>query len=457
MTKSTNTPAKPTSWAIVGGGMLGLTLAHRLAQHGQKVTLFEARQSLGGLADAWRLGDVRWDRHYHVTLLSDSNLRSLLKELGLEEELKWIETRTGFYTDGTFHSMSSTWEFLNFPPLKLIEKLRLGGTIFLASKIRNWRKMERLPVETWLRRWSGNSTFEKIWQPLLRAKLGNAYKRTSAAFIWAHISRMYKARRSGHKKEMFGYVPGGYGRILDTISSSLKSQGVEIVLESRIEDIQNPNDGSPEILFDDGSKRRFDQVVITTPSNVVPKICPSLTDEEIRLHNQVEYLGIVCASMLLKKPLEGYYVTNITDVVPFTAVIEMTTIVPPDELSGNHLVYLPKYVTQDDPIFQMSDEEVEESFLETFLKMYPKLDRSDISAFRISRVRNVMAIPTLNYSQGLPPMKTSISGVHVINSAHILKGNLNVNETIGLADEAFQEHLLRRCEHNGMMQGVAAR
>ena len=161
--------------------------------------------------------------------------------------------------------------------------------------------------------------------------------------------------------------------------------------------------------------------------------------------------------MLLKKPLEGYYVTNITDVVPFTAVIEMTTIVPPDELSGNHLVYLPKYVTQDDPIFQMSDEEVEESFLETFLKMYPKLDRSDISAFRISRVRNVMAIPTLNYSQGLPPMKTSISGVHVINSAHILKGNLNVNETIGLADEAFQEHLLRRCEHNGMMQGVAAR
>jgi protoporphyrinogen oxidase len=353
--------------------------------------------------------------------------------------------------------MSSTWEFLNFPPLKLIEKLRLGGTIFLASKIRNWRKMERLPVETWLRRWSGNSTFEKIWQPLLRAKLGNAYKRTSAAFIWAHISRMYKARRSGHKKEMFGYVPGGYGRILDTISSSLKSQGVEIVLESRIEDIQNPNDGSPEILFDDGSKRRFDQVVITTPSNVVPKICPSLTDEEIRLHNQVEYLGIVCASMLLKKPLEGYYVTNITDVVPFTAVIEMTTIVPPDELSGNHLVYLPKYVTQDDPIFQMSDEEVEESFLETFLKMYPKLDRSDISAFRISRVRNVMAIPTLNYSQGLPPMKTSISGVHVINSAHILKGNLNVNETIGLADEAFQEHLLRRCEHNGMMQGVAAR
>jgi len=31
---------------------MGLGLAHRLVKHGQRVTLFEARPSLGGLADA---------------------------------------------------------------------------------------------------------------------------------------------------------------------------------------------------------------------------------------------------------------------------------------------------------------------------------------------------------------------------------------------------------------------
>ena len=35
---------------IVGGGMLGMTLAHRLAQQGKRVTLFEAASHLGGLA-----------------------------------------------------------------------------------------------------------------------------------------------------------------------------------------------------------------------------------------------------------------------------------------------------------------------------------------------------------------------------------------------------------------------
>src|SRR5262249_10950728 len=56
-------------WAVVGGGMLGLTLAHRLAQRGQRVALLEAAPQLGGVASAWSLGEVVWDRHYHVTLL----------------------------------------------------------------------------------------------------------------------------------------------------------------------------------------------------------------------------------------------------------------------------------------------------------------------------------------------------------------------------------------------------
>ena len=113
-------------WGVVGGGILGATLALRLAQRGHRVTLFEAADHLGGLADAWQLGDVVWDRHYHVTLLSDSHLRGLLAELGLEAEIRWTETKTGFYTDGRLHSLSSTWEFLRFPPLGLVGQAAAG-------------------------------------------------------------------------------------------------------------------------------------------------------------------------------------------------------------------------------------------------------------------------------------------------------------------------------------------
>src|SRR5207245_9310640 len=107
-------------WGIVGGGFLGMTLAHRLARHGQDVTLFEAAPALGGLASAWSLGDVVWDRHYHVTLLSDAYLRALLTELGLEKEMAWVETRTGVYTDGTLYSMPTPIDSSRFTPLSLL-------------------------------------------------------------------------------------------------------------------------------------------------------------------------------------------------------------------------------------------------------------------------------------------------------------------------------------------------
>ena len=116
--------------------MLGLTLALRLAERGTLVTLLEAAPDLGGLASAWRIGEVTWDRHYHVTLASDLHLRKLLSDIGLEGDLRWSEVGTGFFSGGSFHAMNGALDFLRFPPLGLIDKLRLGLTILWASRIR---------------------------------------------------------------------------------------------------------------------------------------------------------------------------------------------------------------------------------------------------------------------------------------------------------------------------------
>jgi protoporphyrinogen oxidase len=429
------------SWAIVGGGPLGMTIAHRLVGQGEKVTLIESAPSFGGLTAAWNIGQAKWDRFYHVILLSDIHLRALLTDLDLEKEIKWVTTRTGFYSGGKLHSMSSSWEFLKFPPLTLWEKFRLGCTILYGSRVKNWQKLEQIPVEKWLRKLSGNSTFEKIWLPLLKSKLGDTYKRASASFIWAYIDRMYAARRTGMKREMFGYVPGGYGRILDGFSGMLSSHGAELLTGHHVRQInRNPVNQKLQIDFSNQQSREFDRVIVTTPAPVVSNICPELTHQEKTLFDNVEYMGVICASMLLKKQLGGYYVTNITDPgIPLTGVIEMSAIVDTTELQGNHLVYLPKYVpSNDDQSFSESDAGIKEKFLSAIEKMYPGFNRNDVVAFQVAKARNVMALPTIGFSKQLPPMVTSVPGLYVISSAHIVKGNLNVNETIQIADEGLQ-------------------
>jgi protoporphyrinogen oxidase len=426
-------------WAVIGGGILGMTLALRLAQRGLSVTLIERAEQLGGLAGAWRLGDVVWDRHYHVTLLSDSYTRAILKDLGLEHDMRWVPTRTGFYTDGRLHSMSSVLEFLLFPPLGLIGKARLAGTILHASRLTDWKPLERIPVEDWLRAWSGDRTFEKIWLPLLRAKLGEAYTKTSAAFIWATIQRMYAARRAGLKQEQFGYLPGGYARTLEAFRRRLEEAGVHLFLGMNVATVTQEQGGEVKLEMAGGTRIRFDRVVLTVPTPIAARLCPGISEREQTLLEQVEYQGIVCASMLLKKPLADFYITNITDSwVPFTAVIEMSALVDREQFGGNALVYLPRYLASNDPGFDIPDHEWGERAVETLSGMYPDFDPQDVLAFQVSRERYVYALPTLGYSERVPPMRTSLPGVFLVNSAQIVNGTLNVNQTVRLAEESVE-------------------
>jgi protoporphyrinogen oxidase len=425
---------------IVGGGLLGMVLALRLAQRGASVTLIEAEPELGGLASAWSLGGVTWDRHYHVTLYSDAHLRELLRELDLEREIAWTSVGTGFYTNGRFHPMNGALDFLRFPALGLIDKLRLGATIALASRIKDPVPLEDITVETWLTKWSGRTTFERIWKPLLRAKLGERYRDASAAFIWAIIVRLYAARRAGLGAERFGYVPGGYARVLAKLHAALEAAGVTIEVDTRVARVARDADSGVAIEFTDDARspEHFDRVVLTVPAPLAARRAPDLEPGERERLASKTYGGIVCASVLLDAPLGPYYVTNLTDDwVPFTGVIDMSNVVDRSAWNGGALVYLPKYVKPDDPLFDASDEAIEESFLGALERMYPSFSRDRVRAFRVSRVRHVFPIATLGYSRSLPGIETSIPGLYTLNSAHIVNGTLNVNETLALVDRGL--------------------
>jgi protoporphyrinogen oxidase len=416
-----------------------MSLAAKLSRQGHRVTILEAASRSGGLAAPARIGTYTWDRFYHVVLLSDSHLRALLDELGLAERLRWKPTRTGFYIDGRLRSLSSTVEFLTFPALGWVDKARLGATILYASRIRDWQRLEGVLASEWLKRWSGRRAWDRLWLPLLRAKLGENAEVASAAFIWAIIARMYGARRTGMKRETFGYVEGGYASILQRLEEHLAGLGVESVYGTPAVETRGER-GRVSIRTPSGT-REFDNIVLTIPCSRIAEICPQLTGAERDRLRAVRYQGIVCAAALLEAPLADYYITNITDPrVPFTAVIEMTALVERDRFGGHALVYLPKYLTQQDPFWARTDDQVEAEFLAALERMYPRFRRDQVKAFQVSRVREMLAVTTRDYSaRVLPPSSTSIDRVFIVNSAQIANGTLNVNETLALADRKARE------------------
>src|SRR5205814_4777817 len=178
-----------------------------------------------------------------------------------------------------------------------------------ASKVKDWRALEQIPVVEWLLKHSGRRTVERIWLPLLKAKLGDAWQRTSAAFIWATIQRMYAGRHSGQKREMFGYLPGGYSRMLATFERRLIELEVEIRTGCGTAEVCGGESGGIEIALAGGEIVSVDRAIVTTPAPIAAQLCPQLAAAEKDRLRAIEYAGIVCASLLMKKPLAGYYVT----------------------------------------------------------------------------------------------------------------------------------------------------
>ena len=425
---------------IIGGGLMGLALTHRLIREGHSVTVFEREKQLGGLATYHNFGQFYWDRFYHVILPTDQQLIRFLQDIGLADRLRWARTLTGFYVDQKFHSMSTALEFLRFPPVSLLGKVRLALTILYCARINNWRRLEKIPVADWLRRLGGKSTYEKIWKPMLLAKLGENYKRVSAVFIWSYIKRMFSARDGSTQKEHLGHVAGGYKTVFDRLQYLIETTGGTIRTDIAVKRVSPRQEGGLWVEHGDQTEQ-FDKVIFTSPVNVLRQVAaPGLVRLDDR-GNQVEYLGVICMVLVTHRPLVPYYIVNIADQrIPFTGIIGMSNLVRTEETAGLHITFLPKYVDSHSPMLRLQDTELKNMFFAGLKLMFPDLEDKDIESVHINRAVKVQPLQVLDYSKLVPQVASEHPDFFVLNTAQFTHMTLNNNEVICAVNHFLEQY-----------------
>lgn len=414
---------------IVGGGLMGLALAESLAASGHRVSVYESAPQPGGLSTWHDFGPFVWDRFYHVILPSDKSLVEFIRRLGLGDRLRWRATRTGYYVDRQFYSLSSGLDFLRFPLLGLWSKFRLAATILYCSRITDWRRLEHIPVEDFLVRHSGRTTFEKMWKPLLLAKLGEHYRRVSAVFIWTYVKRLFSARDSTAQKEQLGYVSGGYRTVFDRLLHRISENNGLVRTGIDVQSVRAGASTGLEVAAG-GATDTFDKVIFTGPVNSLRRVVdPQLV--QVPPPADIEYLGVICMVLVTRKPIVPYYVLNVADeLIPFTGVIGMSSLVATEETAGLFLTYLPKYVLSDDPIFRRSDVDIKTEFMRGFRRMFPDFSDGDIVGVHINRALKVQPLQVLSYSTLVQMPRTLHADFYVVNSAQFVNNTLNNNEVI---------------------------
>jgi phytoene dehydrogenase-like protein len=203
---------------IVGGGLAGLTAAIACAEHGLKVSLYEAHSSLGGRARS-STGPYVANDGTHV-FYSDG------------EPFRWL-ARCGLVQPFTR------------PTLREIAGLRLrhNGRLRAVPPGPVLRMMARrrlvAPVDEDFGSWSGRHFGEMATRAAAGMVGVLTYTadpgRLSAAFVWERFQRA-----TAPKPPVVRYVTGGWGAVVTRIAERARSLGVHIETSTRIDSLPDP-------------------------------------------------------------------------------------------------------------------------------------------------------------------------------------------------------------------------
>jgi protoporphyrinogen oxidase len=418
------------SVAIVGGGILGMTAAYRLAQAGVKVSLFERAPDLGGLVGSFDFDGTRADRFYHVVLPSDDRVLGLAEELGLRDSFRFQPTKVGFYDDGRLFSMTTPKEALTFPLLTPLERVRLGAFVARCQLTKTYDKLDDEPLLHWLTRTCGRGVVEKLWKPLLDSKFDGAFDDLPATYIWARTRRMGSVRdKSG--REVMGWPYGGYQGIIDALAERIRSLDGEVRAATSVTQITGDARGATGLIVD-GQYRSFDSVLCTlAPPQARRLLSPELAASAPADH--CRYLGVVCLLLRTSRSVSPYYHLNITDRrVKLTTVVETTHVVDPEAVGG-HLLYVSRYVDAGHPDHERPLDEVERDYLGYARTIFPDLRDDEILSRVVQRARVTEPVHLVGGAKRVPEI-FPVPGLALASTAHVYPELVSGQAVIGVAD-----------------------
>ncbi len=332
---------------VVGGGVLGTSLALRLAQAGAKVTVIERGPSLGGLAGAFDFNGHEVDRFYHVVTPADQRMIEMAEEVGLGDQLRFNPVGAGFFADGEMHDFNGVGDLLRFSPLSPLARLRLGCSSPSARSAPPTTSSTRSRSRTGCGKSAASEVWERIWKPLLDSRFDGDPSGLPATYLWARTRRMSGARNSkGSGGEEMGHIVGGHQRLIDAMVARAEELGVETLTDAPVSGLAMAADGSITGVELGDRTLEFDLTIPTLQPPALRFLLPERHQGLLAPYPE-RWLGCVCPIIKVKRSLLPYYAVNIVEKTPITSAIETTQVLGTDHTDGLHLVYLPKYCAPD--------------------------------------------------------------------------------------------------------------
>jgi protoporphyrinogen oxidase len=421
--------------AIIGAGFGGLSAAYDLSKNGHDVTVFEAAGHVGGLAAGFK--EPHWDwsveHFYHHWFQSDAHMLGLIEELGLSSKVIFPRPYTVVLHQGRWYPFDSIPNALRYPGLGWgVNKVRFGLVGVYLRLTNQWKSLETVTVDSWMRKYAGEKVYSQMWEPLVIGKFGEKYaKQVNMAWLWARL----KARTT-----RLGTYQGGFQAFADDFAAILAEMGVTIKLDTPVEAITPNADGKLTLKTSQAEEITFHQVLVTTSPGLLSRMAPDLPEPYLRGLLELKSMGAVVLTMSLRHQLseDGFYWFNMPKNAgfPFLALVEHTNYVSPEHFGGEHILYAGDYLDPDHEYFSLSKEDLLERFLSAIQRINPKFSRDWVIKTWVHRTKYAQPVPLVNHSRNIPEIQTPIPGLFFASMSQVYPWDRGTNFAVEIGREA---------------------
>jgi protoporphyrinogen oxidase len=423
--------------AIIGAGIGGMAAAYDLIRAGHMVTVFEASDHVGGLASGFK--EPHWDwsveKFYHHWFASDQHMLKLINELDWQDRVIFPRPYTVMYYKGEFYPFDSITKAILFPGLGWgIRKARFGLVGLYLKLTNNWQALEKHTVDTWMRRWAGDSVYELMWEPLMVGKFGDRYaKQVNMAWMWARL----KARTT-----RLGTFKGGFQAFADLFAARLKEMGGQILLSTPVHSLSAVQPAAKLELETPSGPQVFDQCLVTTSPSLLARLAPDLPSRYLEGLLSLKSMGAVVMVLALKQRLseQGYYWYNLPKSAgfPYLALVEHTNFLSPEYFGGDHIVYIGDYLEDDHEYFRLSQDELLDRFLPTLPRFNPRFSPDWVRKTWLFRTNYAQPVPLVNHSQNIPAIQTPIPGLYFASMSQVYPWDRGTNFAVEIGRRAAE-------------------
>jgi protoporphyrinogen oxidase len=447
--------------AVIGAGMTGLVAAHRLAQRGHAVDVYERWPGLGGQAATLDVGGGHLlERYYHHLFTSDRHIAELYRELGMPDEIEWRPSSVAMFADGSSHPFTSPLDLLRYRPLPPHARVRMGAAVlWLQRHHHDAGPFEDVTAREWIERAMGRAPWERVWGPLLRGKFGARADDISMAWLWSKLTVRRRIGGEEARTEMLGYPGRSWEPLFRALAGSVERAGGRVLEDRPAARIARADGGfavtpgapgsfrrghDPAAFEAGGEPERYDAVVATVPSDVFerlldPGLAESVGGRYLGLVRSAEYQTALCLLLQLDRRFTPFYWTNVADrTLPFIGLIEHTNFVEPERYGGRRFLYVANYLEPGNRLLGLGPDELLAEYEPGLRRVNPGFSRDWVRERWLFREPAAQPVVTVGYPQRIPPLATGVQGLVLANTTQIYPEDRGTNYSVRLGGEAAE-------------------